>query len=232
MPRLIPRTTTQGLLLAAVGLSLALPLPPTAFSALAAGVPTAIIEDADPGRGDIGLFEMLESGRKIDLKKGERLVLGYLQSCIQETIVGGQLVIGQKESLVSGGQVKRQKVECAGGQVGLDQSTKGKAGVVVFRGKPNKKSAAAKPRTVTVRDVSPFVHLTMAAGKIYLRRLDQPGPAKSIGVSGNSVDLRAAGIALAPGGSYEAAVNGRRVRIDIAPDAGGGQSLLGRLVIL
>ena len=215
----------QGLLWAAIGLLAASPT-------LAAGAPTAIVEDADPGRGDIGLFEMLESGRKIALKGGERLILGYLQSCIQETVVGGQVVIGQKESVITGGQVKRKKVECAGGQVTLDKSTNGKAGVVVFRKAPKKKSAAVAPRLLILHDINPFVRLTAPAGKIYLRRLDQPGPAKSIGVSGNTVDLRRAGITLVPGGRYEIAANGRRVRIDIAPNAGDGLSLLGRLVVL
>ncbi|MBC8242538.1 MAG: hypothetical protein H8E30_19005 [Alphaproteobacteria bacterium] len=225
MSRLIPRTSLQGLLWAVSGLLAALPLTtPPAFAAVA---PTAIVEDADPGRSDIGLFEMLESGRTIALKKGERLVLGYLQSCIQETILGGQVLIGKKESTVSGSQITRQKVECTGGQVTLDKSTKGKAGVVVFRKAPKR-----NPRTLTMRDTSPLVHLTAPVGKIYLRRLDQPGPAKAIGVSGSSVDLRAAGITLAPGGSYEIAANGRRVRLDIAPNAGHTLSLLGRLVVL
>ncbi len=226
----IPRTALQGLLWSAAGLSLVLPL--TTSPASGAGAPTAIVEDADPGRSDIGLFEMLESGRKIVLKEKERLILGYLQSCVQETIVGGRLVIGQTESLVSGGQVKRKKVECTGGQVTLDEATKGKAGVVVFRNAPNRKSATAEPRIVTIRDTSPFVYLTMAVGKIYLRRLDRPGPTRSVGVSGNSVDLRGAGIALVPGGSYEVAANGRQVRIKIAAGAGGGLSLLERMVIL
>ncbi len=229
----ILRNCHQGLLWIAAGLLAALSL--MASPTLAAGAPTAIVETADPGRGDIGLFEMLESGRTIALKKDERLVLGYLQSCIQETVrggrLGGKVVIGQRESIVSGGQVTRQEVECTGAQVGLDKSTVGKSGVAVLRKVPKMKSAAATARAVTVRDISPFVHLTTAAGKIYLRRLDQPGPARSIGVSGNSVDLRAAGIALVPGASYEVAANGRRVRIDIAADAGGGLSLLGRLVV-
>jgi hypothetical protein len=233
MLKSILRTPMQGLLWAAAGLLAALPLATP--SSLAAGAPTAIVEDSDPGRSDIGLFEMLESGRKIALKQGERLVLGYLRSCIQETVTGGpsggQVVIGKMESMVTGGQVKRAKVECTGGQIGLDKSTKGKAGVVVFRKAP-KRNAAAKPRTLTLRDTGPFIHLTAPAGKVYLRRLDQPGPAKGIGVSGNSVDLRAAGITLAPGGSYEIAANGRRVRLNISPNAGGGISLLGRLVVL
>jgi len=234
MSRLILRTSRQGLLWAVSGLLAALPL--TASPAFAAGAPTAIVEDADPGRSDISLFEMLESGRKFVLKKNERLVLGYLRSCIQETVVagqaGGQVSIGKRESLVSGGQVKREKVECAGGQVGLHNSTMGKAGVVVFRKAPGRNSAPVKPRIVTVGDISPFVHLTTTAGKIYVRRLDQPGPIKSIDVSGNSTDFRAAGFTLAPGGRYEIAANGRRLQIEIAPNAGGGLSLLGRLVIL
>ena len=228
MTKTIPRNALQALFWAGTGLLLA--LPQAGAPARAAGAPTAIVEDASPDRADIGLFEMLESGRKLTLKKGERLVLGYLQSCIQETVTGGQVVIGEKESAVSGGQVTREKVECAGGQVSLDKSTKGKAGVVVFRKAPKKN--AAKTRTVTMADTSPFVRLTVAVGKIYVRRLDQPGPAKSIAVSGNAVDMRQAGITLAPGGSYEVAANGHRVRINITPNAGQGQSLLGRLIVL
>ena len=231
MTKPIMQTVYRGLLSAAAGVFLTLPL--SGAAAAAANAPAAIVEDADPGRDTIGLFEMLESGRKIDLNKGERLVLGYLKSCTRETVVGGHVVVGDTESAVSGGKVTREKVECAGGQVALDKSTKGKAGVVVFRKAPKKlPRPGAKSKTLTLGDVSPFLRLTAKTQKVLVQRLDQPGRAKSIRVSGVSVDLRAEGITLAPGGSYEIAAGSRRVRIDIAPDAGVGRSLLGRLVVL
>lgn len=205
-------------------------LLPLGGQTVAAEAPAAIVEDADAGRTDLGLFEMLQSGRQIDLRNGERLVLGYLGSCIRETVTGGKVVIGAKESTVTGGQVSREKVECAGGQVGLDKSSKGKAGVVVFRNSPKKKSV--KPKLVVSRDVSPILRMTATTARVSLQRLDQAEPARLVKISGNVLDLRAAGIALAPGGRYEALAGARRVRIEISPDAGADAGLLGRLVIL
>ncbi len=219
------------LLSACIGALLALPF--AAAPAQSADAPTAIVEDADPGRTDIGLFEMLQNGHKISLKKGEQLILGYLQSCMRETITGGEVVVGAKKSAVTGGQVNSEKVECAGGQVALDKSSKGKAGVVVFRKAPKKKkSRTAKTKTLTLHDTSPLVRLKTPAAAITLQRLDEPGPPENISVSGNTADLRAEGIKLAPGGSYVISAGKRRVRLKVAPDARDGLRLLERLVLL
>ncbi|MDP6565798.1 MAG: hypothetical protein QF578_13310 [Alphaproteobacteria bacterium] len=206
-------------------------LPGAPHDAQAAGTPVAVVEDADPGRQDLGLFEMLEAGRRIALKDGEVLVLGYLQSCNRETITGGQVVVGARQSAVEGGQVEREIVNCAGGQVALSKDSKGKAGVVVFRKGPKKKKRGAMGKPVTIHVVSPVLRLTQGATVITLRRTDRPEATWDLNVTSNMIDFLAAGVRLSPGGRYDIAAGRRRLTLRVAADAGNGANLFERLVV-
>ncbi len=84
-----------------------------------AGSPVVIVEDVSaPGAG-VSFMEYLTTGRIITLGVRDTLILGYLRSCMRETITGGSVTIGADESVVQGGKVARERVECDGGSLQL-----------------------------------------------------------------------------------------------------------------
>lgn len=74
--------------------------------------PAAIVEEASAGRSDIQAMDFLSKGQTVFLKEGEGLTLVYLSSCLQETITGGTVTIGARQSIVTGGDVERVNVIC------------------------------------------------------------------------------------------------------------------------
>src|SRR5512147_2909567 len=75
---------------------------------------TAIVESVSPPRDDVRSFDLLPEGTVIELKPGETLVLGYMDSCAHEEISGGKVTVGAGQSNVEGGDVKRTTVPCNG----------------------------------------------------------------------------------------------------------------------
>jgi len=76
-----------------------------AASAALAGEPVAIVERTQAVSADIAAMDTLRTGQVLDLKRDGRLVIGYVNSCIRETIVGGTVRIGKDESRVENGRV-------------------------------------------------------------------------------------------------------------------------------
>src|ERR1043165_350189 len=87
------------------------------FGAAAANAaqPTAIVEEIGSAHGAAAM-DTLSAGQMIFLKPGERIVLSYTASCEREIITGGVVSIGTERSIVSGGEVKRERMECDGGK--------------------------------------------------------------------------------------------------------------------
>jgi len=75
-------------------------------------LPAAIVEDVHEGRTDIQTMDFLMPGRKLVLKDGEVLTLVYFASCLQETITGGTVTIGARQSRIANGHVNRIGVVC------------------------------------------------------------------------------------------------------------------------
>ncbi|MGE3935489.1 MAG: hypothetical protein AB7F67_19670, partial [Rhodospirillaceae bacterium] len=97
--RLRPGALAAALLLAAA--------PPAAAQA---PDPVAVVEEiSDPSVG-IEPFEFLLEGRVIALSAGTVAVIGYLQSCVRETVTASTILVGERQSQVSGGTVEREKV--------------------------------------------------------------------------------------------------------------------------
>ena len=97
--------------------ALVLPLTPALIAGPAAAqqsLPAAVVEDA-PDDLSVMAFDYLWQGDVITLGGGQELVLGYLGSCMRETVVGGKVEIGKDASRVEGGSVVREAVECDGG---------------------------------------------------------------------------------------------------------------------
>jgi hypothetical protein len=174
-----------------------------------AAEPVAIVEDVQGVLKGLQPFDYLSAGTQLQVPPRVTLILGYLKSCARETITGATVVIGTDQSVVEGGQVKREKVECDGGRMQLTASQAGKSGVMVFRGTPKPTTGAPQPQ-LTVYGVSPIFTLA-GAGRLEIKRLDATGQppldfpvAKPVVGHGVVVDLARQNVALAPGGIYQA----------------------------
>ena len=102
----------------------------------AAGEPAAIVEDVGDGVEQLAFMDYVEAGRVIDLGQDGRIVLGYLRSCLRETVVGGRLTVGREQSSIAGGRVDRVRVECDGGRMVTSVREAGKSTVMVLRQVP------------------------------------------------------------------------------------------------
>jgi hypothetical protein len=200
--------------------------------------PVAIVEDVVGVVKDVQAFDYLAAGTEVDLPPRVTLVVGYLKSCVRETITGAKLVIGAEQSTVHGGQVKRETVECDGGRMQLTANQAAKSGVMVFRGAP-KPTGGPPPPQLTVFGVSPIFTLA-AADRLEIKRLDQSGQApldfpitKPRVGHGVVFDLAKQNVALAPGGTYQASSGAHSVvfKIDVLAKPGAAPAV-GRLVRL
>lgn len=197
--------------------------------------PVAVVEEiTDPATG-VEPFEFLLEGRVIALPAGGILIVGYLQSCVRETIVAGTVHIGERQSTVSGGTVTREKVQCDGGRLILTRAQARASGVVAFR--DTVQSLFPKPE-VTLYGTAPAIELP-GPGHLVIERLDRRMPRLEIDVTaadlafGRLCDLAARGWSLVPGGIYAAEFGRRRLTFQIAPSAQDGRTaLIGRLLAL
>ena len=205
-----------------------LSLCPLVSSAARSDELAAIVEDLSPGVNDIGLFEYLSPGAEVNLAAEDWLKLGYLHSCIQETITDGAVLVGQEQSTVTGGTVERRTVECDGGNLQLTSDQSERAGVAVMR-----KSEGGIDVALTVHGLSPYFRIDGAPKTLDLERLDRPQQAVKFNVGANGVDLAELGVALKKGGLYRARVAGREIIFRVDKYARPGVvPLLSRLVPL
>ena len=117
--------------------------------------PVAIVEDVNGSEAGVGVFEYLEVGRLIRLSAGERLVLGYLNSCLRETIHGGEVMVGADQSSVTGGLVIREEVECDGGSTDLSVAEASQSGVIAFRQGPKSASRGTRSHPFKIFSAEP-----------------------------------------------------------------------------
>lgn len=234
MPRI-----TRSLLLAAP--LVAAVLAGVVSGAAGAAEPVAIVEEVQGPVKDVQVFDYLAAGTEIQLPARGILVLGYLKSCARETITGGKVRIGNEKSVVEGGQIKSETVECDGGRMKLSDQQAARSGVMTFRSAPRPASATAPAPAptpqVVVYGVSPIFTLERAE-RLEIKRLDTAGqPPLDLPVAkpkpgrGIVVDLAKQNIALAAGGVYQASGDGRSIVFKVDPAAKPGAApAVGRLV--
>jgi hypothetical protein len=207
--------------LPAVGLALLL-----SAGAQAQGVAVAILEEINGASGHHGAFDELKAGDRIELGTGGRAIIGYLDSCVRETIRGGTVTIAAGQSKIDGGEVKRETVACEATQLVLTEEEAGKSATIVFRGPPWEK---------WVRQVVPSPSpVVLAAGKqLEIKRLDSEEPAMNLPLTNGKVDLAAQNAALTPGGFYQLTAGQKQMVIKIDPAAQAGpMPAMSRLVRL
>ncbi|MDC7787566.1 hypothetical protein PQJ75_14485 [Rhodoplanes sp. TEM] len=221
-------------------------------------MPVAVVEEVKGKVSGLEFMDYVEAGRVIKLGAKDTIVLGYMKSCLRETITGGTVVVGTERSLVHQGRIDSVKVECdATAQLAERQSVESAA--TVFRrlgppqpgpgqagpgqpapGQPGPNQAqppnGEPPRTLVLFGRSPVFEVK-GPETLTIERLDKAGEKQSITlkpkalVRGRFYDMARADKALAAGGSYVATVNGRKVAFKIAADARpGATAVVGRLV--
>jgi hypothetical protein len=199
----------------------------------------ALVEDIDAPRPGIQFMDYLSPGQMIPLNPGERLVIDYMRNCTRETIVGGVVSIGTDKSVVVGGTVTSETVECDGGKLNLSAQQASKSGVMVFRGGDllkggTKGAGTSAPQMVYGTD--PLIEL-QGGGHLVIERLDQPGEKYAADIAKGSrrtlFDCAKQGCSLQPGGTYRASANGRAVTFKVADTAKPGAAPpVGRLLRL
>ena len=166
-----------------------------------AAEPVAIVQEIDAANAGVSLMDLVSPGDVVALKPGERLVLGYFVSCLEETVAGGTVTVGARESAIADGSVQRRKVDCDGGGLALSEQQTANSGVIVFR-KASAPANAVRP-TARLFGLSPIVR-SSTGGALVITRIDTPAPAIEIAAQGGATDLAGLGIALTPGGVYRA----------------------------
>ena len=210
-------------------------------NAAAAQSPVAIVEDVKGKVDGVEFMDYVVPGKVIKLGANGVVVLGYLNSCMRETITGGVAIVGPEESKTSLAEVSREKVGCDTGKAQLTTREATQSAATTFRSiDPSKQPAGAmaqQPQRV-VYGLSPVIEITQP-GKLVIERVDIPGErieaavtAKQL-VKGRFYDLATAGKSLMPGGTYTVSSGSRKTsfKVDIAAKAG-SSPIVGRLVRL
>jgi len=198
-------------------------------AAAAAAEPSALVEDITSDRDDLQLMDYLEPGRQIELGQDETLVLGYLFTCIRETITGGTVTIGKEKSAVDGGTVETAEVDCDGGPVvGEVGGAEEEAGAATFR-KPTGDELPTPDRLIF--GTSPIVKLSKAASALVVKRLDEDEPPRTVEASGRIVDFADKGVSLQAGGTYSLEAGERKMVFKVSSFAESGNvAAVGRLL--
>lgn len=166
---------------------------------------TAIVEEAS-GSLTIGLFDVLEEGDEVDLGESGALTLGYFSSCVSETITGGRVIVGSRQSEVLNGDVVRTTVECDGGNVMLSESQQAQSGADVFRDETRKQKNA---KYVSFGD-QPILIFSEPAKSLRIRRVDDDGIDEIITINGSIANFEVLGVRLSVGGIYQVRIRDRR----------------------
>lgn len=201
-----------------------------------AQAPVAIVEEVKGKVSGAEFMDYVAPGAVIKLGADGTIVLGYLASCMRETIRGGVAIVGTDESRTSLGEVSREKVECDAKQAQLSPREASQSAATTFRSlDPAKQASALQP---VIYGLSPVLELAKP-GKLVIERIDVPGERIEANVSakmlvkGRFYDLAAAGKSLAAGGTYVATVGSQRAEFKVDRLARPGASpIVGRLVRL
>jgi hypothetical protein len=190
-------------------------------------VPIALVEDVKSATAGVEFMDYVGAGQVIKLAPGDKLVLSYLTSCQHETITGGIVTVGFRESNVQGGEVARTTVPCDGGNMQLSSAEASKSAATAFR----VQSAEIHP---TIFSRNPAIQLPKDlprdARTMVFTRTDQPGERphtivvdESYVISG-FYDMADINLDLTPGAVYEVTIGTHKLTFAVSPDAKGGRS--------
>ncbi len=205
--------------------------------ALAQG-PTAIVEDVQGHPAGVEFMDYVEPGRIIRLGPQDSIVLSYLNSCIRETIRGGEIKVGLDHSEAISGAIERVKVDCEAGKMVQAVGQTNDSASLVIRGERTRSFKAAEPPEFTLYGLSPLLELDRD-GELVIARLDKKGEYLTFDIAtknlarGQFLDLAREDKSLSAGGVYGVRWGGRLTVFKIDPHAQAGQTpIVGRLLRL
>jgi len=190
----------------------------------------AVVEETS-GKAGVQIMDFLEIGQVINLPSTDKLVIGYIHSCVRETILGGTIKIGKAKSEVSGGEVVREGTERANLRMETAAGAQLETAAVVFR-KPPKKKVRANDPDMTIFGYGPVVRLWEPTEEIVFQRLDRFKNTIRVKVDARVVDLERQGIRLKAGGLYEVTAKDRSSSIKVSPRAERNAPIIARLILL
>src|SRR5262249_20444381 len=88
-------------------------------SAGAGPLEVALVEKVSGDSNGVEFMDYVHTGQVISLGSGDTIVLGYLYSCVQETITGGVVTVGPNQREVQAGAGRRNRVQCEAGRGGV-----------------------------------------------------------------------------------------------------------------
>lgn len=200
---------------------------------VAAQPPSAIVESITGNIAGAEVLDYVSPGQVIQLGNSGTIVLAHLESCMRETITGGEVTVGMHSSQVKGGRVSRENARCSSVAVS-DSRTSYSAGAV-FRSRLTDKRSTGSNRTA-IYSLSPMFEIN-DYGTMIVRRIDQPGEQYEIVVSPTSLvkarfyDFATTNGRLKAGGSYEVSLAADWVVFEVDESAN-ADGLLSRLVRL
>ena len=208
-----------------------------------AQAPVAIVEEVKGVIPGLEAMDYLVPGQRFRVSQDETVVLGYLKSCINETIRAGAVEIGNERSTVEQGLVERTTVECdALDMMATSGQTLDATGYVLRGASTPKEGLPAVPRApepqFTLYGSAPLIELK-GSGPLVIARLDAQGEYLKFDVDPNDLvrgrflDLAGSDQTLTPGGVYAARWQKRLTvfRIDLSAKPG-ATPLLGKLLRL
>lgn len=215
-----------------------------AAGTFAAGMPNlvaaqALVEDVRGKVAGIEFMDYVSRGSTIELGSQGSVVLGYLNSCIRESIVGGIVTVGLRESRVHNGSVERTTVACDPGRISLTDKEANQSAATSFRSVDPIKTShlTIDEPAIVIYGLSPVIQ-TNTSGKLVITRLDAPGAPREIMLNPKSLlrgrfyDFDKAKSSLAPG-SYVASLGTSKTYFKIDSTAKPGATpIVGRLVRL
>jgi hypothetical protein len=159
----------------------------------------------------------------------DMLVLGYMKSCIQETIRGGAVTVGREQSEVSAGNVVRTRVNCDGGRMQLTSAQSNNSAAMAFRSPPNAKGPRKGSKVhLTLFGASPIFDVG-GGGELVVERIDIPGERHEFKLESNTLvqgrffDMAASGTSLVPGGVYRSLAGQGEIVFRVDPQAQSGR---------
>jgi hypothetical protein len=199
-----------------------------AASASAQAPAVAILEEIASASGKHEAFDELKSGERLELGAGGRAVIGYLGSCIRETIDGGTVVIGKEQSQIEGGKVARETIPCEATQLVLSEEEAGKSATFSTRPMPWEREYRQ-----VVPSLSPLIWVE-AKGQLTIKHLNtEDQQMLSLPIENGKVDLAVHHFELVPNGFYELKAGKKRMVIKVHENAqAGAMPAMSRLVRL
>lgn len=196
---------------------LVLLIAPAAIAAPA--TPVAIVEDTIGDVGAVTALDLLLEGDRLTLAADQGMIVAYLESCLRENIRGGTVVIGRRQSTVSGGTVTREGVACDPAALALTPQQANQSAALAFRDSDGGDSdPIAAQATFVLASRHPVV-LAPDLVELWIEDQRKPGAPRKLAVTEGVVELTGAESPLPKGGVYRLQGGGRTLVFRIGREA-------------